>query len=82
MTPEEVMEMADYLGINVKTEYDLLWIARQAVIAPLPRDWDQFLDESGHPYFHSKSTGKVTRQHPSDRCTQLICANVSRTCFN
>lgn len=30
MTPEEVIEMADYLGINIKTEYDLLWIARQA----------------------------------------------------
>ena len=35
MTPEEVIEMADYLGINIKTEYDLLWIARQACVPRL-----------------------------------------------
>jgi len=35
VTPEEVIEMADYLGINIKTEYDLLWVARQ-VPMPLP----------------------------------------------
>ena len=28
------MEMADYLGIDVRTEYDLLWIAKQAVSVP------------------------------------------------
>eukprot|EP00656_Telonema_subtile_P037273 TRINITY_DN41453_c0_g1_i1.p1 TRINITY_DN41453_c0_g1~~TRINITY_DN41453_c0_g1_i1.p1 ORF type:complete len:315 (+),score=57.53 TRINITY_DN41453_c0_g1_i1:40-984(+) len=67
VTPEEVLDMAAYLGIDVPTEYDLLWIAKQAVIAPLPRDWDQFVDESGNPYFHSRLTGTVTRQHPSDR---------------
>lgn len=67
ITPEEVMEMADYLGIDVRTEYDLLWIAKQAVIAPLPKDWGQFMDESGHPYFFNQVTKKVARQHPSDR---------------
>ena len=35
VTPEEVIEMADYLGINLKTEYDLLWIARQVPYCPL-----------------------------------------------
>jgi len=44
--------MADYLGINMKTEYDLLWVARQAVTAPLSNDWVQYLDDNGFPYFY------------------------------
>jgi len=67
VTPEEVIEMADYLGINLKTEYDLLWVARQAVTAPLPSEWLQYLDDNGFPYFYCEGTGKMSRQHPSDR---------------
>ena len=39
----------------------------QAVTAPLPSEWVQYLDDNGFPYFYSESTGKMSRQHPSDR---------------
>ena len=39
----------------------------QAVTAPLPSEWVQYLDDNGFPYFYCEATGKMSRQHPSDR---------------
>ncbi|KAI9144656.1 hypothetical protein BKA69DRAFT_1025491 [Paraphysoderma sedebokerense] len=38
-TQEEIIEYAEFLGINAKTEQHLLWIAREGLRAPLPSEW-------------------------------------------
>ena len=35
----DVMEQCDALGINPLTEPDLIYIAREALKAPLPESW-------------------------------------------
>jgi centrosomal protein CEP164 len=36
-TEDEIIEYANFLGIDLKEEFELMWIARQGVMAPLPR---------------------------------------------
>ena len=38
-TEEEVMDYAQFLGIDVDTEPGLLWIAREGLVAPVPQPW-------------------------------------------
>ena len=40
VTPEAVLEMAQYLGIDVESEWDLLWVARECLVEPLPPNWE------------------------------------------
>ena len=70
---EEVLEMARYLGIDVRTEQSLLWMARQCVIAPLPHGWEEIEDEKGGPpYFRNKARGITSREHPLDNIFRIL----------
>ena len=40
VTPGAVLEMAQYLGIDVDSEWDLLWLARECLVEPLPPNWE------------------------------------------
>ncbi|KAK3261418.1 hypothetical protein CYMTET_29673 [Cymbomonas tetramitiformis] len=65
-TKDEVEEMGAYLGIDVLKEPRLLWIARQASLAPLPPGYRELEDENGHVYFYDQETDESTREHPLD----------------
>lgn len=39
----EILEHAEVLGIDLKEDEDLLWIAREALKAPLPPGWKPWL---------------------------------------
>lgn len=41
-------------------------IAKAAVNAPLPPEWDEFEDDDGEVYFVSKITKKTSEHHPLD----------------
>ena len=71
---EEVVEMAKYLGIDIRTEQSLLWIARQCVIAPLPHGWEEKEDEEkpGTTYFHNAGKGINSREHPLDNIFRIL----------
>jgi hypothetical protein len=58
--------MAVYLGIHIRTEADMLWVARESLTAPLPPRWEELEDEAGHPYYYNLVTGNTTRKHPLD----------------
>ena len=58
--------MAAYLGINVAVEKHLLWIAKTAILAPVPQPWVELFDEEGIPYYHNPETAEVSRKHPLD----------------
>lgn len=66
VTPNEVRDMATYLGIDTINEFNLLHIAHAAVLAPLPSNWLEFEDEDGNPYYYDRNTLRVTYRHPAD----------------
>ena len=65
-TPEETREMARYFGVDPKTEIDLLEIAKAAVNAPLPPEWEEYEDDSGEVLFYNIITKKTSEHHPLD----------------
>eukprot|EP00227_Mantoniella_beaufortii_P003457 CAMPEP_0197608380 /NCGR_PEP_ID=MMETSP1326-20131121/48950_1 /TAXON_ID=1155430 /ORGANISM="Genus nov. species nov., Strain RCC2288" /LENGTH=442 /DNA_ID=CAMNT_0043176573 /DNA_START=275 /DNA_END=1600 /DNA_ORIENTATION=+ len=65
-TPEETREMARYFGIDTKTELDLLEIAKAAVNAPLPPEWEEYEDDSGEVLFCNIISKKTSEHHPLD----------------
>ncbi|ORZ40410.1 hypothetical protein BCR44DRAFT_1386408 [Catenaria anguillulae PL171] len=38
-TQKEIDEYAEFLGMNLEEDADLLWIAREGLKAPLPDAW-------------------------------------------
>ena len=65
-TPEETREMARYFGVDTKTELDLLEIAKAAVNAPLPPEWEEYEDDSGEVLFYNIISKKTSEHHPLD----------------
>lgn len=65
-TQEEILEEAKYLGI-ASEDTDLLWIAKEALRAPLPRHWSPYQEkETGSIVYYNKKTGKMSHNHPMD----------------
>ncbi|XP_065644764.1 centrosomal protein of 164 kDa isoform X6 [Hydra vulgaris] len=65
-TEEEVYEYAQVIGIDPLREPELLYIARQGIVAPLPNDWKPCQDPSGDIYYFNFSTGDSVWDHPCD----------------
>ena len=42
-----VQAMAAYLGIDAVNEKQLLWVAERALLAPLPRNWEEISTPDG-----------------------------------
>jgi len=64
--PEEVISMAEYLGIRVISENHLLWIAADALKAPLPMSWTVQKDKQGRTFFFNHITNQSRWDHPLD----------------
>jgi len=68
VSAEEVVAMANYMGVNLKAgEYWLVAIARAAAEAEVPPPWKEEEDDQGNPYFVNPKTGKSSRRHPMDK---------------
>ena len=65
---EAVEGFAVYLGMDPTADADLLYIAREAMQAPLPAGWAQFTDEEGGggTYFYNADTDASSWVHPMD----------------
>ena len=61
-----VLEYAVYLGMDPEVDGELLWIAEQALRAPVPVGWEEMMDPFGDLYFFNETTSQSTRQHPMD----------------
>ncbi|XP_059931346.1 centrosomal protein of 164 kDa-like isoform X1 [Gadus macrocephalus] len=62
----EIHEYAREIGIDPDREPDLLWLAREGIVAPLPREWKPCQDVTGDVYYFNFSTGQSTWDHPCD----------------
>lgn len=63
---EEIIDMAEYLGIRVLSEPHLLQIVDTAVRAPVPEGWSIHTDKKGRNFFFHQRTGRSQWDHPSD----------------
>ncbi|KAF0685272.1 Aste57867_22801 [Aphanomyces stellatus] len=67
-TEAELREYAIFLGIDMNTETDLLWIARDGLKVPLPADWKPCKTSDTHEiYYFNFVTGESTWDHPCDQ---------------
>ena len=69
---EMVLEYAVYLGMDPDADSELLWIAEQALRAPVPVGWEEMMDPFGDLYFFNETTSQSTRQHPMDGYYQQL----------
>ena len=67
-----VLEYAQYLGMDPGEDAELLWIAEQALRAPVPDGWEEMMDPFGDLYFFNETTSQSTRQHPMDGYYQQL----------
>ncbi|XP_034023790.1 centrosomal protein of 164 kDa-like isoform X2 [Thalassophryne amazonica] len=65
---QELHEYAREIGIDPDTEPELLWLAREGIVAPLPPEWKPCRDvtSSGDIYYFNFATGESTWDHPCD----------------
>eukprot|EP00736_Rhodelphis_marinus_P000886 Rmarinus@m.29961 len=66
VSPGDVLEMADYLGVSPDTEPHLLHIAREALLTDLPPGWKEITDHEGRTVYVFESTNATTFEHPLD----------------
>lgn len=64
--PNELINMCEYLGIRVLSEQDMIWIASDALRAPLPLNWTVKKDSQGRTYFFNHLTNQSKWEHPLD----------------
>ncbi|KAI5060036.1 hypothetical protein GOP47_0024456 [Adiantum capillus-veneris] len=62
----ELVEYATWLGMDLTNHKNLLWIAKEALIAPLPSDWKPCLTEEDEIYYFNFTSGRSIWDHPCD----------------
>ena len=69
-----VEEHARYLGMDPADpdHAELMWIAEEALTAPLPDDWEQGVTDDGTPYFFNVQTKESVWDHPLDEHYQKV----------
>lgn len=67
-TPEEIVDYAVHIGIDPVAEHDLLWIAREGLMAPLEPGWQAARDPDtlAFYFFRTEKPEETTWDHPSD----------------
>lgn len=65
-TEQEILEYAGSIGIDPFNERDLLFIAREGIVAPLPPNWKPCQDSSGEIYYFNFENGDSVWDHPCD----------------
>jgi Ca2+-binding EF-hand superfamily protein len=63
---EELIDMAEYLGIRILSEPYLLWIVDSALRAPLPEGWSTHTDKKGRSFYFNRVSGISQWDHPAD----------------
>eukprot|EP00906_Rhabdomonas_costata_P036958 RCo051887 len=64
---KEVLEYAQWLGMDPDDHAELLWIARKGLQAPLPENWKPCKSDKREVYYFNFATGESLWDHPMDQ---------------
>ncbi|XP_042636299.1 centrosomal protein of 164 kDa [Orycteropus afer afer] len=62
----EILEFAREIGIDPIKEPELMWLAREGIVAPLPMEWKPCQDVTGDIYYFNFANGQSMWDHPCD----------------
>ncbi|XP_061682838.1 centrosomal protein of 164 kDa-like isoform X5 [Syngnathoides biaculeatus] len=63
---QDIREYAVQIGIDLDNETELMWLAKEGIVAPLPPEWKPCQDVTGEIYYYNFSSGESTWDHPCD----------------
>jgi hypothetical protein len=72
-TEEEILEYAKWLGMDIESERDLFFIAREGLKAPLPENWKPCKTGDEEIYYFNFATGESVWDHPCDEYYRKVC---------
>jgi hypothetical protein len=72
ITPQHMIEMAEYLYVDLATEPHLLPLIYEALVAPVPAGWEECQDSNGRAYFYHAASDRSQRAHPGDEQLRLF----------
>ena len=77
-TERALAEQARRLGMRVVADAPLMWIARCALLSPLPHGWVQHTTSGSQPcYYYNTETHSVQWEHPLDEAFKAIFSEES-----
>jgi hypothetical protein len=66
-TESEVVEYAKWLGMDLDKDQDLFWVAKEGLMAPLPKNWKPCKTKDTEDiYYFNFASGESTWDHPCD----------------
>ena len=66
-TEAEVVEYAKWLGMDLDKDLDLFWVAKEGLMAPLPKNWKPCKTKDTEDiYYFNFASGESTWDHPCD----------------
>jgi len=81
---EEIISMCEYLGIRVLSDRHCVWIAQEALGAPVPDGWHLYADSEDRKFYYHPASGISRWDHPLDNyfrwansnylCKSMHCA--------
>jgi len=69
----EIKDYAKYLGLDLRDDNDLLWIAKEGLKAPLPEPWKPCKNPKGEIYYFNFETNELIWEHPCDQYYKKLC---------
>ncbi|NXL86177.1 CE164 protein, partial [Alectura lathami] len=63
---QEIHDFARDIGIDPEEEPELMWLAREGIVAPLPPQWKPCQDITGDIYYFNFNNGQSMWDHPCD----------------
>jgi centrosomal protein CEP164 len=77
-TEPEFIAYARYLGINPNQDSDLLWIAEEALWAPLPEEWTEHFDSDGRVFYFNMHSRTSSWLHPLEQMHRDLYLEITR----
>lgn len=74
-TDEEIQEFAEFIGMKLPEDEEFLYIARNALKMPLPKEWKPCKTDGDNIYYFNFKTGESKWEHPMDELAQRTFEN-------
>jgi centrosomal protein CEP164 len=63
---DQIIEYAEFIGIDPDLEPHLMWIAREGVMSPVPPPWKMCTENGADIFYFNFQTGESVWDHPCD----------------